>query len=356
MPGPIGGCSGDDTPERRGQCFVHGDHLRVHRRRLYYHHGIYIDDGRVIEFSGPAGAGSKKNLARIRAVTLAKFEGRNAAVTVRHPRPFLFGLGFGLPTALPPDEIVTRAEWLCRHAPAGRYNLVGSNCEHLANWCVTGWYFESLQVRTWFAVEPTLWLALLFLSRGGSCVNDRAIVVNLLGELDAYRRRDPDRQLVAGQIDLATFLARTRMGLEEYLAAAANLRDRGVIAEPAVDQLGLRNGGAYLTTYGIEILRALRQELYAALEGSRPSLEDALGEVILRLWQDFQREGRWPEFRSIERSVTIALPPGTNIPRSVAGLPLWLGSVPIVGARTSLRVLGLALCIGADSAVVLEQF
>jgi hypothetical protein len=71
-------------------------------------------------------------------------------------------LGIGLPRALSPDEIVVRAEWLIGKSRPGLYNLVGSNCEHLANWCVTGGDFESLQVRASFALQPALLSGLMF--------------------------------------------------------------------------------------------------------------------------------------------------------------------------------------------------
>ena len=66
----------------------------------------------------------------------------------------------GLPDALPRDEIVARAEWLIGKCPKDRYNLVGSNCEHVANWCVTGGYFESLQARRLFMFHAYVSLAL----------------------------------------------------------------------------------------------------------------------------------------------------------------------------------------------------
>ncbi len=43
-----------------------------------------------------------------------------------------------------------------------RYNLLGSNCEHLANLCVTCYYFESLQVRRYFCARALFGAGLLF--------------------------------------------------------------------------------------------------------------------------------------------------------------------------------------------------
>jgi hypothetical protein len=68
-----------------------------------------------------------------------------------------------LPGPLPREEIVARAEWLIDNCPPGRYSLVGYNCEHVANWCVTGWYSESLQVRQVFLAQAIA-LAVLILA------------------------------------------------------------------------------------------------------------------------------------------------------------------------------------------------
>ncbi len=52
-----------------------------------------------------------------------------------------------LPKADGRDKIVERAEWLlANHPPRWRYNLIGNNREHAANFCVAE-YTESLQVR-----------------------------------------------------------------------------------------------------------------------------------------------------------------------------------------------------------------
>jgi hypothetical protein len=139
--------------------FERGDHLRVLRWGVYWHHGVYVSDNRVIEFGGGI---KDKSQAAIRPVSLDQFErhGRDTAEVVRHPRPFMLGLGDGGPEALPADEIVARAEWLIDMCTPGRYNLVGSNCEHLASWSVTN-YFESLQIRRYIAAEVLMSLAFL---------------------------------------------------------------------------------------------------------------------------------------------------------------------------------------------------
>jgi hypothetical protein len=136
--------------EAQFQC---GDHLQIRRRHLYWHHGIYIAQNRVIEFGG--GTIADKRGSVVRPVTLPSFENGSTAQVVQHPRSHLGGTGMGTPNPLPRPEIAARAEWLAAQELSGKYNLVGSNCEHVANWCVTN-YFESLQVRRWFAVgAPT---------------------------------------------------------------------------------------------------------------------------------------------------------------------------------------------------------
>ncbi|MGO9877525.1 MAG: lecithin retinol acyltransferase family protein [Acidimicrobiia bacterium] len=59
------------------------------------------------------------------------------------------------------DEIVSDAKRLVGSTTA-RYNVFGSNCEHFANWSVTGGYFESLQVRRYFCVRAALSAGLMF--------------------------------------------------------------------------------------------------------------------------------------------------------------------------------------------------
>jgi Lecithin retinol acyltransferase len=158
QPGGPTGSLGAPSPR-----FRRADHLRVRRWGLYWHHGVYIDDERVIEFGREPF--SRKRQALIRPVTLSAFEAQGTAVVVEHPQHFLFGVGMGLPSALSRGEILARAEFLMGKSAPGRYNLIGANCEHLANWAVTGGYFESLQVRSSFAVLALLNIGLLVVWR-----------------------------------------------------------------------------------------------------------------------------------------------------------------------------------------------
>ncbi len=148
--------------------FEASDHIKV-SRPLYAHHGIYVNDSRVIDFSGGHNI-CEKPKALVRSRTLKEFEGKHGtAEKVEHPGKFLGGLGFwpGPEWEYPSEEVVRRAETLCRVASTqGAYRLSGSNCEHIANWCKWGAH-ESKQVRYVHAGHAALSLALLVvLSRG----------------------------------------------------------------------------------------------------------------------------------------------------------------------------------------------
>ena len=80
--------------------FQPGDHIQVWRRGIYWHHGIYISDDRVIEFGG--GSLRDKQSAVVRPVSLSTFQGTSTAVVVPHPRRFLLGLWNGATRRTPP--------------------------------------------------------------------------------------------------------------------------------------------------------------------------------------------------------------------------------------------------------------
>ena len=127
----------------------------------YWHHGIYVSTTRVIEFGGRI---SDKPNATIRPVPLEHFEcGGRALVVDNGPEPKIFGMGVWHASPLPAEEVIDRAQWLLHHEfPASFYNLVGTNCEHIATWCATG-AAESLQARRVFMPVGT---AALFLTAG----------------------------------------------------------------------------------------------------------------------------------------------------------------------------------------------
>jgi hypothetical protein len=130
--------------------FQPGDHIQVRRPRLYYHHGIYVSDDRVIQF-GSGVTLSNKGAVGINAVSLKDFEQGGTAETVRHD--------YGSPFTgwhPPADEawmIIERTEFLLRLQPRLPYNLIGHNCEIIANMCVSGGWTESYQARRYFAVR-----------------------------------------------------------------------------------------------------------------------------------------------------------------------------------------------------------
>lgn len=130
--------------------FMPGDHLRVWRPVGpigYYHHGIYIGGGQVVQFGGRV---SDKPHATVGTVSLADFEGKGYA----EPVPLGGRAWWGAPRfeAIPRDVTVRRAKRLAEIHPDGLYDLFGYNCEQAANFCSTNSY-ESYQVRGYFAVR-----------------------------------------------------------------------------------------------------------------------------------------------------------------------------------------------------------
>ena len=127
----------------------------------YYHHGIYVSDDRVIQF-GPGITGG----SQIEAVELRDFQRSGPTEVVRHGR--VVGISGYLFEADEPWKIIARAEFLLKLQPKLPYNLVGHNCEHIANMCAAGAYTESHQVRTMFGIHAYITLTLWFwLTRKG---------------------------------------------------------------------------------------------------------------------------------------------------------------------------------------------
>jgi HRAS-like suppressor 3 len=142
--------------------FSYGDHLMA-RRPGYAHHGIYISDDRVIDFGGFDPGSVHRN--GVRPVTLQQFSRGRKVEVVRHPSSGrMFGPNW-LPGPLPPERIVAEAERLAQIGFAGKWTLFGSNCEHVANWCVTGTYFESLQIKKFFRAHAMASMIMVLLAR-----------------------------------------------------------------------------------------------------------------------------------------------------------------------------------------------
>lgn len=186
--------------------FDAGDHIKV-KRLLYTHHGIYVSDCRVIDFSGGRNILGKRN-ALVQARTLKEFEGRRGrAQKVEHPGKFLGGLGFWPPPEWehPPKEVVRRAEALCQVAATqGAYRLSGSNCEHIANWCKSGAH-ESKQVRYVHAVQAVISVGLMVAFGRGPAKWRRALtaaalasaVVTIYMQYDAWTTPRRWRPIIA---------------------------------------------------------------------------------------------------------------------------------------------------------------
>jgi hypothetical protein len=131
--------------------FEPGDHIQVRRWPYYYHHGIYVSDDRVIQFGG--GIFDKPN-ASIEAVTLERFEQGRTAKVVRHGFASSF-TGYH-PPADEPWKIVERAEYMLKLQPKFKYNLIGHNCEHITNMCVSQYWGESYQTRRVFGARAAM--------------------------------------------------------------------------------------------------------------------------------------------------------------------------------------------------------
>jgi hypothetical protein len=139
-----------------------GDHLQVQRPLLYFHHGIYISDERVIQFGSGVRLWDKTRTA-IDAVTLEGFEQGASAEVVRHgyESPFT---GHH-PAADEGWKVAARAEFLLKLQPRLRYNLIGQNCEIIANMCASGSWSESYQARRFFVARLAMNVPLsLFIS------------------------------------------------------------------------------------------------------------------------------------------------------------------------------------------------
>lgn len=97
---------------------MRGDHVFV-KRRGYTHHGVEVDNGEVIHFTGTPG---NKRGAVIRRTSMREFTGPRGKLRYRR---------YG--QQLSADAAVARAEG--KLGMSG-YRLFSNNCEHFATWCV----------------------------------------------------------------------------------------------------------------------------------------------------------------------------------------------------------------------------
>jgi hypothetical protein len=133
--------------------FRPGDHLTVRRWWQnvipYSHRGVYEGDGVVIDFGGDA-------TDHVKRVSLAYFQRESPRVEVVEHGRYTLTTGY-LPRSVKPQESLGRARCLLGHRVLPQpYNVIGFNCEHIANWCVAGGYCESHQTRQFFAPKARL--------------------------------------------------------------------------------------------------------------------------------------------------------------------------------------------------------
>jgi hypothetical protein len=98
-----------------------GCHL-VTARAGYTHHGIYVGDGMVVQYSGRLARGVCSG--SVEELPLQKFAGG---------RPFWIDAASA--PCFEADEIVRRAR---SRVGEHRYDLLTNNCEHFCEWCLHG--------------------------------------------------------------------------------------------------------------------------------------------------------------------------------------------------------------------------
>ena len=91
-----------------------GDHL-IARRFAYTHHGLYMGDGKVLEYIQNGG---------VTIVPLETFAQRHAVYIREHSEAKFTG-----------EEAVKRG---LTRLGENNYNLLTCNCEHFVNWCIDG--------------------------------------------------------------------------------------------------------------------------------------------------------------------------------------------------------------------------
>lgn len=109
---------------------VLGDHIRVKRcSGLYYHHGIYIGNNKVIHFAPPEGCEIINwSEAEVIETSLSEFLKAGEVEVRQYTDAELMEL-------YSPRKIVQNAQHCLGYK---NYNLIFNNCEHFANSCTTG--------------------------------------------------------------------------------------------------------------------------------------------------------------------------------------------------------------------------
>jgi hypothetical protein len=144
---PEGRVVGISRANQRGREYLKpGDHI-ASSRLGYWHHGIYVGDGRVVHYAGFA---TSLRGGPVQEISLDEFALGGVFVVVNQSSPkYLAG------------EVVNRA-----HSRLGenRYSVFANNCEHFCTWCVTG-QSHSMQVKRCMSHPFTLARLLLNLLR-----------------------------------------------------------------------------------------------------------------------------------------------------------------------------------------------
>ncbi len=98
-----------------------GDHLRS-SRTMYWHHGLYAGDGRVLQYAGMSSLHQKDG--PVEETSLEVFCAGAGYEVVEHQR-----------RRHSPEESVRRGRSRIGEA---RYGLSDNNCEHFVSWCIEG--------------------------------------------------------------------------------------------------------------------------------------------------------------------------------------------------------------------------
>jgi hypothetical protein len=105
----------------------------VSRRRGYFHHGIYVGDGKVVHYGGLNGGLRRGPLQE---TSFSRFS-LGQPVWIRR----------GHSTVFDRQEVVRRAR---SRVGEDRYRVLTNNCEHFCEWCLRG-EARSYQVDRWFS-------------------------------------------------------------------------------------------------------------------------------------------------------------------------------------------------------------
>lgn len=201
-----------------------GMHVVAHRP-LYQHHGIYIGDGKVVAYLLNTG---------VTIYSLDEFaEGDKVTVLVHDDAKFS------------PEEIVERA--LSREHE-DHYSLVFNNCEHFANWCVTG-EANSYQVREVAIAAASFAAALLLNPKAGKAAR------------------------IGGGLALAALTTITAAKL------LSDENDSDSLANTVCDGI---NSLSNTACKGIEAMGSASSDAYDTVSSLASEVADSVGELITR--------------------------------------------------------------------------